>query len=135
MEYFCLFLLQLLYYCLAVIIVQVFHSHHWLNLHQNLHQNFIFDAVVNVIVFLIFLSGDSLLEYRNATYFCIFILYPATLPNSFVLIIFSSLCTQSCLTLCDPMDCSLPGFYFFNMVYHTDLSILNHPCISGINPT
>ena len=69
----------------------------------------LFDAVINVIVFLIFLSGGSLLEYRNATYFCILILYSTTLPNSFVIIIFGSLCTQSCLTLYDPMDRSLPG--------------------------
>ena len=42
----------------------------------------LFDAIVNVIISLISLPYSSLLVYRNATDFCILILYPATLMNS-----------------------------------------------------
>ena len=44
----------------------------------------LFDAVVNGVVFPISHSESSLLVYRNATYSCTLILYPATLLNSFI---------------------------------------------------
>ena len=42
----------------------------------------LFDAMVSGIVSIISLSDISFLLYRNATDFCILILYPATLLNS-----------------------------------------------------
>ena len=42
----------------------------------------LFDVMVNGIVSLISPSDTSFLVYKNATYFCIILLYPATLLNS-----------------------------------------------------
>ena len=43
-----------------------------------------FDAMVNWIASLISFSALSLLVYRNAVNFCVLILYPVTLPNSWM---------------------------------------------------
>ena len=55
--------------------------------------------MVNGFVSLISVSDFSLLVYRNARDFCLFILHPAAAAKSL----------QSCPTLCDPIDGSPPG--------------------------
>ena len=75
----------------------------------------LFDAVVTGIIVLISLSDSFLLVYGNATDF--YIVYFVSYNFSEFIFgqihfwcLFCCSVAQSCLTLCDPMDCSMPGF-------------------------
>ena len=63
------------------------HLHPWLSLFLGIFVLF-FDAIINGIVFLVSLSDNSLLVYKNAIEFWTFILYPATLIYLSVLVVF-----------------------------------------------
>ena len=54
----------------------------------DLFLGFLFFSYAVVNVFIIFISDSLLIVYRNATDFCILILYPETLLNLLVLIVF-----------------------------------------------
>ena len=116
--------------------------HLWLNVFLG-----IFDAIINKIIFLISLSESSLLVYTNASDFWIFILYPATLSDSFISIVvfwwnlWSSLYTVSChlqITTVFFLLSYLDGFYiyssFLTAVSRTSSTVLSksgesgHPC-------
>ena len=58
----------------------------------------LFDAIVNGIVFLIFLSDGSLLVYRNTTDFCILISYSSTLLNLFIWTTFLWSDVENCIS-------------------------------------
>ena len=53
--------------------------------------------------------------FQNSSYLSCHVLHVATTLLKYLLLVTVSVCrtvlvAQSCLTLCDPMDCSLPGF-------------------------
>ena len=101
----------------------------------------LFVAVVNGIDFLISLSEFSLLVYRNASDFCVLILYSETLLNSlissinFLILSLGFSCTVSChlQTVRALLLSDLDSFYFFffSAVARTSKTMLNNSCESG----
>ena len=66
-----------------IIVLQFYEYRSFTSLFRFIPKYFIlFDEIVSGIVFLISLSDSLLFMYRNATDFCILILYPETLLNS-----------------------------------------------------
>ena len=63
----------------------------------NLFLGILFFAFVNEIVFLIYLSATLLLVYRNATFFCILILYATNVLNSLILLVFLMESLEFCM--------------------------------------
>ena len=77
-----------------------------------------FDAIVNVIVFHISLSGSSVLMFRNVTDFWISILYSENVLNYFIIYYYFWLSLYSFLYL--------PSFSFFYLENHVGcLSVFN----------
>ena len=58
------------------------------------------------------------------------ILYPLYNPPTVLCLV-----TQSCLTLCDPMDCSLPGSSFHGDSPGKNIGVGFHALLQGIFPT
>ena len=96
------------------------------------------------------ISDFSLLVYRNASDFCVLILYPATLLNSLItssnfLMSLHFLCTVSChlqtvraFTSSFPIWIPFISFSFLNAVVRTSRTMLNnsgesgHPCLVSV---
>ena len=69
-------------------------------------------AIVSKIVFLISLSDNSLLMYRNAISFCILILYPETYSNSIMEYLYFSICNIMSFVNSDSFTASFPIWKF-----------------------
>ena len=101
----------------------------------------LFDVILNGIS--LFLSDLSLLVYRNETDFCVFIFYPATLPNSlmssgnflvaslgFSIYGIMSSANNDSFASSFPISISFP-FFFLIAIARTSKTMLNRSCKSG----
>ena len=86
------------------------HLHLWLHLFQD---SFFFDAVMNGIVFLVSLSDSSLLVYKDATDFWIFILYTIASLNS-------------CISYSNFLEASLE-FFIYSIMSSAIMTVLLFP--------
>lgn len=95
----------------------------------------LFDVIINGIVFLISFTDCSLSMYRNATNFCMSILYPATWPNLFIIHSILSSVNKDNITSTFSIECLLFIYFCLLALPRNSNTVLNrngkskHPCL------
>ena len=86
----------------------------------------------------LFLRNACSLNYKILKIFFFFLQKKSAFKtNVFSYLMFAMLClvSQSCPTLCDPMDCSLPGFSVHGGSLGKNTGVGCHALLQGIFPT